>query len=209
MKRIRVAVVDDHAIVRVGLKCTIQAFKELEFAGAHADGEGAADFVAAVRSDITLLDIRMPHKDGVAALGEILARDPSAKVIMLTTAGTEEDVYRSLELGAKGYVLKDGDTENIIEAIRTVAAGGTYVPEEIRRIYESRCGRESLTERESLALRLLADGRTNREIAAAMGISEDGVKGHLRHINEKFGTKDRVEAVAVAIRRGIIRAVLM
>lgn len=206
MKRIRVAVIDDHAIVRVGLKCTIQAFKELEFAGDHSDGEGAADFVAAVKSDITLLDIRMPHKDGIVALGEILARDPSAKVIMLTTVGTEEDIYRSLQLGAKGYVLKDGDTENIIEAIRTVAAGGQYCPEDVQRMYEARCRRESLTERETLALRLLSDGRTNREIAVEMGISEDGVKGHLRHINEKFGTKDRVEAVAVAIRRGIIRA---
>lgn len=207
MKKTRVAVVDDHAVVRVGLKWTISAFKDFEFAGAYADGEGAAAFVREVHSDVTLMDIRMPGKDGLAALAEILRDDPSAKVIMLTTVGTEEDVYRALEIGAKGYVLKDGETERIVEAVRTVADGGEYLPEEIRGMYAVRRARKPLSDRESEALRLLSKGHSNREIASLMGISEDGVKAHLRHINEKLGTKDRVEALTVAIRRGIIHPV--
>lgn len=205
MNRIKVAVIDDHAVVRIGLKCTISAFKDFEFVGWHGDGEGAVEFVRAKKPDVTLLDIRMARKDGVVALGEILADDPAAKVIMLTTIGTEEDVYRSLELGAKGYVMKDGDTEKIVEAVRAVAAGGEYIPDEIRGLYEARRSKTGLTARESETLRLLADGRSNKEIAAEMGVSEDGVKNHLRHINEKLGTKDRVETVAVAIRTGLLR----
>lgn len=206
MNRIKVAVIDDHAVVRIGLKCTVSAFKDFEFVGWHDDGEGAVEFVRAKKPDVTLLDIRMARKDGVTALGEILADDPAAKVIMLTTLGTEEDVYRSLEKGAKGYVMKDGDTEKIVEAIRTVAAGGEYVPDEIRELYESRRGKSGLTARETETLKLLSEGRSNKEIASIMGVSEDGVKNHLRHINEKLDTKDRVEAVTVGIRLGILRA---
>ena len=105
MKRIRVAVIDDHSVVRMGLKFTVRLFKDLDFVGEHDSGAGAADFVARVKPDVTLLDIRMPGTDGIAALEEILAANPKAKVVMLTTSGTDEDIYRSLELGAKGYVL--------------------------------------------------------------------------------------------------------
>lgn len=205
MKKVRVAVVDDHEVVCIGLKYTIGVFKDLEFVGSHHDGEGAAAFVREVQSDVTLLDIRMPTKDGLVALEEILASDPAAKVIMLSTVGTEEDVYRALELGAKGYVLKDDRTENLIEAIRTVAHGGEYVPEAIRRIYAARQLRQPLTPRERQTLDLLSVGSSNREIAEEMGISEDAVKNHFRRINEKLGTKDRVEALSVALRRGLVR----
>lgn len=206
MRKIRVAIIDDHEIVCIGMRFTIGAFKDFEFAGSYPDGEGAADFVRRVGSDVTLLDIRMPNKDGITALKEILAADPSAKVIMLTTVGTEEDVYRSLEIGARGYVLKDDRTEKIIEAIRTVAAGGEFIPDDVHRLYKARQLRQPLTERELVAIGLLAAGLSNREIAERMGVSEDGAKNHLRHINEKLGTKDRVEALAVAIQRGIVRA---
>lgn len=206
MKRIRVAVIDDHAIVRIGLKCAIEAFKDLSFVGSHPDGEGAAEFVARVQSDVTLLDIRMPHKDGIAALQEILAADPSAKVVMLTTVGTEEDIYRALQSGAKGYVIKDGETEDIAEAVRAVYAGGTYMTEDVLAAYTARCAHEALTVRETEALQLLAEGKNNGEIAEIMGVSRDGVKNHFRHINEKLGTRDRVETIAVALRRGLIHA---
>lgn len=206
MNPIRVAVVDDHAIVRLGLKCALSSFADFEFVGAHPDGEGAAAFVSRVRSDVTLLDIRMPHKDGIVALQEILLVNPAAKVVMLTTVGTEEDIYRALELGAKGYVVKDGETEDIAEAVRAVYNGGTYMTEEVREAYAARCARETLTARETEALQLLAEGKNNGEIAEIMGVSRDGVKNHFRHINEKLGTRDRVETIAVALRRGLIRA---
>lgn len=206
MKRIRVSVIDDHAIVRIGLKCAIEAFKDFEFVGAYADGEGAAAFVTRVQSEVTLLDIRMPHKDGLTALPEILSANPETKVVVLTTVGTEEAVYRALELGAKGYVIKDGETENIAEAIRAVYAGGEYLPEDVRAAYVARCQHEALTARETEALQLLAEGKNNSEIAEIMGVSRDGVKNHFRHINEKLGTRDRVETITVALRRGLIHA---
>ena len=130
MKKIKVAIVDDHAVVRMGMKYALSVFKDLEFVGEHPDGEGAVEFVRRIDPDVLLLDIRMPVKDGVSALREILADDPSRKVMMLTTAGTEEEVYQSLKLGAKGYVMKDSAPGEIVDAIRAIAAGGECVPDE-------------------------------------------------------------------------------
>ena len=138
MKKIRVAVIDDHSVVRLGLKFAVRMFKDMEFAGEHPRGEGAAEFVDAAKPDVTLLDIRMPGKDGIEALRDILAAHPDAKVVMLTTSGTDEDIYRSLELGAKGYVMKDGDSGEIMKAIRAVADGGRFIPEDVRVIYDRR-----------------------------------------------------------------------
>ena len=204
MKKIRVAVIDDHSVVRLGLKFAVRMFKDMEFAGEHSRGEGAAEFVAKAKPDVTLLDIRMPGKDGVGALRDILAADPEAKVVMLTTSGTEEDIYRSLELGAKGYVMKDGDTGEIMEAIRTVAAGGRFVPEDIQVVYERRAAAPEMTERELETLRLAAEGRTNREIAEALGLSEVTVKVRLTGIFAKLGARDRVDAVNRAVARGLV-----
>lgn len=206
MKKIRVSVIDDHAIVRLGLKCAIQAYKDFVFAGEHSDGAGAAAFVAETQSDVTLLDIRMPHVDGIAALKEILAADPAAKVVMLTTVGTEEAVCQALRLGAKGYVIKDGKTEGIIEAIRTVVDGGEYLPDDVAQLYTEGQAREALTARETEALQLLAEGKNNETIAEIMGVSRDGVKNHFRHISEKLGTHDRVETLARALKLGLVRA---
>lgn len=204
MKTIRVAVIDDHAVVRMGLKYALMVFKDIQFVGEHSDGEGAAQFVSEVSPDVVLLDIRMPKRDGVSALGDILAAKPAQKVVMLTTVGTEEAVYRSLTLGAKGYVLKDSRPQDIVDAIRTVADGGEWVPKDIRDLYNTRLHGPELTPRELEALTLLSQGLSNREIATRLGVSEDGAKIHLKHINEKLGAKDRVDAVAIAIRKGII-----
>lgn len=205
MKKIRVAVIDDHGVVRMGLKFTLSLFKDIEYAGEFADGEGAADFVEKTNPDVTLLDIRMPGMDGLSALGEILARRPAAKVIMLTTSALEEDVYRSIKSGAKGYVLKDRDTENIVRAVRAVAEGGTYIPEEIKAIFKAREAEPELTETETEGLALLAQGMTNKAIAAKLGISEDAVKVRLKHAYEKLGVSDRAGAIALAIRKGLAK----
>ena len=204
MGKIRVAVIDDHAVVCMGLKFALATLEDMEFAGEHGAGEGAAKFVRELKPDVTLLDIRMPKKDGIEALEEILDDDPEAKVVMLTTSSTEEDIYRSLKLGAKGYVLKDRDPQNIVDAIRLVAAGDSYIPDEVRELYEIRSKEPELTPRENETLQLLVSGKCNREIAAALGVSEDGAKIHLKHIFAKLGVKDRTGAIATALKRGLV-----
>ena len=204
MKVIRVAVIDDHAVVRMGLKYALSVFKDIQFAGEHPDGEGAATFVEKTGPDVVLLDIRMPGKDGVAALREILAARPDRKVIMLTTAGTEEDVYQSLKLGAKGYVVKDNAPAKIVEAILTVAEGGRYIEEVAQTAYEVRSGERGLSPRELDVLKFVSKGCANTEIAELLGVSHNTVKNHLKAIFEKMGAADRAEAVALALRRGVI-----
>lgn len=206
MKKIKVAVVDDHAVVRMGLKYALSVFKDMEFAGEVSDGDGALKFIEKTDVDVLLMDIRMPGKGGVEALREILLAHPNQKVVMLTTVGTEEDIYQALSAGAKGYVMKDSAPGNIVEAIRIVAAGGSYIPKEIHDLYLARKNSPELTPRELEALSSLAQGLSNREIAAQLGISEEGAKIHLKHVNEKLHAKDRVDAVAIGLRKGILRA---
>ena len=205
MKKIKVLLVDDHAVVRLGLKYALSLFKDIELAGELSDGERAAELMKSSGADVALLDIRMPGKDGLAALGEMLAADPSAKVVMLTTSSMEEDVYAALNAGAKGYVLKDRNPENIVKAVRTVAEGGTFIPDDIKAIYKARSEEPELTPTEREAVGLLVQGLSNKAIAEKVGISEDGVKVRLKHAYEKLGVNDRAGAISVAIRRGIAR----
>ena len=208
MKKIRLAIIDDHVVVRMGLKFAIRLAADFEFAGERGGGEGAGDFVAGCGADVTLLDIRMPRVDGIAALRDIRARDPDAKVVMLTTAGTDEEIYQALEAGAKGYVLKDEGADAIFDAVRTVAAGGEYVPEPVREVYRRRAKSPALTPRENEALVRMAAGRSNREIAEALDVSEACVKVHLQHVFEKLGVHDRVGAVRAAVERGLVKLAL-
>lgn len=205
MKKIKVLLVDDHAVVRMGLKYALSLFKDIELVGELSDGERAAELMKSSGADVALLDIRMPGKDGLAALGEMLAADPSAKVVMLTTSSMEEDVYAALNAGAKGYVLKDRNPENIVKAVRTVAEGGTFIPDDIKAIYKARSEEPELTPTEREAVGLLVQGLSNKAIAEKVGISEDGVKVRLKHAYEKLGVNDRAGAISVAIRRGIAR----
>jgi DNA-binding NarL/FixJ family response regulator len=205
MKKIKVLLVDDHAVVRMGLKYALSLFKDIELAGELSDGERAAELMKSSGADVSLLDIRMPGKDGLSALGEMLAADPSAKVVMLTTSSMEEDVYAALNAGAKGYVLKDRNPENIVKAVRTVAEGGTFIPDDIKAIYKARSEEPELTPTEREAVGLLVQGLSNKAIAEKVGISEDGVKVRLKHAYEKLGVNDRAGAISVAIRRGIAR----
>jgi DNA-binding NarL/FixJ family response regulator len=205
MKKIKVLIVDDHAVVRMGLKYALSLFKDIELAGELSDGERAAELMKSSGADVALLDIRMPGKDGLSALGEMLAADPSAKVVMLTTSSMEEDVYAALNAGAKGYVLKDRNPENIVKAVRTVAEGGTFIPDDIKAIYKARSEEPELTPTEREAVGLLVQGLSNKAIAEKVGISEDGVKVRLKHAYEKLGVNDRAGAISVAIRRGIAR----
>ena len=201
---IKVAIIDDHAVVRMGLKYAIMLEKDLELAGEKDDGENAAAFVAETKPDVILLDIRMPKVDGLEALEAILAADKSAKVIMLTTSDADDNVYRAVNLGAKGYVIKDRDSESIVMAIRAVAEGGKYFPDEVKALYRERAEMPDLTAREQEVLVILSKGLSNVEIGKALGISADCAKVHVKHIFEKLEVSDRVECVTEAQRRGFL-----
>lgn len=191
-------------VVRTGLRYIIESDPELAFAGELAGGKGAADFVRGAAADVTLLDVRMPDVGGIDALKEILTAIPTAKVVMLTTSDAEEDVFRAIEQGAMGYVMKESPVETILAAIRAAAAGEVFMTDEVRRLYETRKGMKGLSPREAEVLSAAAAGCGNREIGTRLGISENSVKIHLKRAFFKLGASDRAEAVMIARQRGMI-----
>ena len=201
---IKVAIVDDHSVVRIGIKYVLKTEPRLSFVGEASTGEEALPLVERVKPDILLLDVRMPGMDGLAVLKEVLARYPEQKIVMLTTSLAEEDVYQSLKLGAKGYVVKDNAPAKIVEAILTVAESGRYIEEVAQTAYEVRSGERGLSPRELDVLKFVIKGCANPEIAELLGVSHNTVKNHLKAIFEKMGAADRAEAVALALRRGVI-----
>lgn len=203
---IRVAIIDDHAIVRMGLKYSLSLEPDFEFAGEHSGGEGAGEFVARVRPDVVLLDVRMPVVNGIEALEDIRRKAPDVKVLMLTTSDGDEDVFRSMNKGARGYMVKDESGEDLHVAIRTVASGEVFLPKRIKAIYDDRKKRPSLSEREIEIVRLVAKGFSNDELAERLHLSPDTIKAHLRHVYEKLGVESRVEAVTEAMRTGLVEA---
>ena len=203
---ISIAIVDDHAMVRMGLKYVINLHSdEFSFAGEHPCGTGAGAFVANTKPDILLLDICMPDRDGIKVLEDVLLVRPEQKVIMLTTSEADNDVYRALNMGAKGYLLKDRDSDDLFKAARAVANGGTFVPEAVRELYRQRQMTEDLTPKEGEVLEKLAGGLSTDGIADSMSISDNAVKKHLKSIFAKLGVSDRVNAVTEALRRGFVR----
>jgi two-component system NarL family response regulator len=203
---IRVAIIDDHVIVRTGLRYLVEADPELELAGEFGGGVGAVDFYLEAKPDVTLLDVRMPDRGGIDVLHDLLAADPGAKVVMLTTSDVEEDVFRAIEDGALGYVMKESPVETIAAAIRTAMAGDVYMTDDVRRIYEARKSAKGLSARECEVLARAGRGENNREIAAAMELSENTVKMFMKRAFFKLGAASRAEAVQLAVRRGLIPA---
>ena len=201
---IRVVIIDDHVVVRAGLRYIIEADPELEFIGEFGGGLGAAEFVMYNNPDVVLLDVRMPDRNGIDALKDILAADPKRRVVMLTTSDAEEDVFRAIEEGALGYVMKDSEISVISAAIRSAMAGEVFMTDDVRRIYETRKGSKGLSSREAEALKLAAKGAGNREIAKEMGLSENSVKMFMKRAFFKLGASSRAEAVQLAIKRGLI-----
>ena len=203
--RASVLVVDDHALVRTGVANIIDHEPDLKVVAEAANGVEAVSAFERHRPDVTLLDLRMPVMEGVEAVRQIRARDPLAKVIVLTTYDTDEDITLALRAGAKAYVLKDITADELIACIHAVLAGKTYLaPAAAAKLAEG-VMRVQLTPRELSALRLMADGKANKEIAVDLGISERTVKAHLGHLFEKLGVTSRTEAVKVATRRGLVR----
>jgi two-component system, NarL family, response regulator len=201
---VKVLIADDHPIVRSGLVGVVNAQPGLELAGEASNGNEAVDLYRRLRPAIVLMDLRMPGLDGVAAIESIRALDPEARVIILTTFDGEEDIYRGLRAGAKAYLLKDTPPSQIMDCIRAVMQGRRYVPSAIASKLAERLDSDALSKRETEVLRHLAQGRSNKEIARIVGITEGTVKFHVTSVMAKLGAKSRTEAVAVAVRRGLV-----
>ncbi|HEV7768402.1 MAG TPA: response regulator transcription factor [Thermoanaerobaculia bacterium] len=200
-----VLVADDHSLVRTGVVNIINHEPDLHVVAEAANGEEAVAAFREHRPAVSMLDLRMPVMDGVEAVRQIRAIDPQAKVIVLTTYDTDEDISRALKAGANAYALKDITADALVKCIHDVLMGKTYLaPSAAAKLAEG-MSRVQVTPRELSTLRLMADGRSNKEIAGELGISERTVKSHLGHLFEKLGVTSRTEAVKIATRRGLVR----
>jgi two-component system NarL family response regulator len=200
-----VLLVDDHALLRTGVANIINQEPDLRVVAEAGNGVEAIEAYDRYRPDVMLLDLRMPVMEGVEVVRRIRERDPAARVIVLTTYDTDDEISRALKAGAKAYALKDISADDLIGCIRDVLAGKTYIaPAAAAKLAEG-VARVQLTPREMAALKLVADGKANKEIATALDISERTVKTHLAHLFEKLGATSRTEAVKVATRRGLVR----
>ena len=203
--RANVLVVDDHALLRTGVANIINQESDLHVIAEASNGLEAVEAFERHHPDVTLLDLRMPVMEGVEAVRQIRERDPHAKVIVLTTYDTDDDISRALKAGAKAYVLKDISADALVACIHDVLAGKTYLaPAAAAKLAEG-VTHIQLTPRELTTLRLMADGKSNKDIANELGISERTVKTHLGHLFEKLAVTSRTEAVKIATRRGLVR----
>jgi DNA-binding NarL/FixJ family response regulator len=203
--KIRLLIADDHMTVLAGLASIIGMQRDMIVVAEAADGRQAVDLWRKHRPDVTLLDLRMPKLDGVGAIDEIRKEDTSARIIILTTYDTDNEIYRAIKAGAKGYLLKDARREELLDCIRKVSRGGTCIPQALVEKLAAGMSNETLTGRELGVLTLLARGKSNKEIGANLFISETTVKGHLRHIFTKLNVISRMEAVTVASHRGLVQ----
>jgi DNA-binding NarL/FixJ family response regulator len=203
-KKIRILIVDDHPVVRIGLRTMIDAEPDLEVVAEAGDGMAAIAAFAAHQPDITLMDLRMPGQSGPETIAQIRATTPQAAIIVITTYDADADVYRAVQAGARGYLLKGIFGEGMLEAIRHVHAGGRLFAREIAARATDGPRPPALTSREVGVLELVAKGLSNKEIGATLFVSEDTIKTHLKHVFTKLGVGDRTEAALLAIQRGII-----
>jgi DNA-binding NarL/FixJ family response regulator len=203
--KLKIMIVDDHYLVRVGLTSIIGLEQDMIVCGEAASGEQAVSLYATRHPDVTLMDVRLPGMNGIAATEAIRARFADARIIVLSTYISDEEVYAALKVGAMAYLVKSVAREELIQAIRKAAAGRRHVPADLAARLADRMSRASLSSRELDVLRLLVGGKRNREIASALDITEGTVKLHVSSILGKLGAVDRTEAVTVALQRGLIQ----
>ena len=201
---IRIIVVDDQAVVRQGFVSLISTVPDMRVIAQGTNGREAVALYREHRPDVVLMDLRMPEMGGVEAIAAIRREWPGAKVIVLTTYDGDEDIYRSLQAGAQGYLLKDMFFDELESAIRAVHAGGRKIPGVVAERLAERMGGSNLTGRELEVLELIVGGRSNKEIGTALGISEATVKSHINSILGKLGVTDRTQAATTALQRGIV-----
>jgi two-component system NarL family response regulator len=203
-QKITVLIADDHPIFRVGLRNLIDQQPDMRVVGEAADGPQAVRAIAEHHPDVTLLDLRMPGMDGPQVIAAVLAHDPGARIIILTTYDGDEDIYRAVEAGARGYLLKDTFPEGMLDAIRDVHGGGHLFPAAVAAKLVGHTPGAGLSTREHAVLELLARGLSNKEIQAALSIPEGTLKNHLKRVFDKLDVTDRTQAVLVAIKRGLV-----
>lgn len=201
---IRVFSVDDHPLLREGIAAIINNQPDMLVAAQASEGGEAIRMFGQHRPDVTLMDLRLPDMSGIDALIAIRSEFPDARVIMLTTFEGDVEIRRALKAGARGYMLKSAPPNELVESVRQVHRGKKQIPQEIAANLAEHFGDEALTEREIDVLRHVSGGNRNRDIAERLFISEETVKVHIKHIMEKLGASDRTQAVAIAVRRGII-----
>jgi DNA-binding NarL/FixJ family response regulator len=202
--RIRVLTVDDHPLLREGISTLINNQPDMCIVGEASNGSEALQRFRELRPDVTLMDVRLPDKSGIDAMAAIRGEFPDARVIMLTTSEGDVEIQRALGTGARGYILKSMPPKDVIEAIRIVHAGKKRIPPAIAAHLAEHYADEDLTAREIEVLQQISGGNRNRDIADRLFISEETVKVHIKHIMEKLGASDRTQAVAIALKRGII-----
>jgi len=203
-KPIRILVVDDHFMVRMGLCASLNVEPDMEVVAEVGSGQAALEAYRKHHPNLVIMDVRLPGMSGADATAAILREFPDARVLMLSTHSGEEEVYRSMQAGARGYVLKTVVREELLRAIRQVRDGHAYLDQAVAPLLAERVGHRSLTSREVEVLRMVAKGLGNKEIAAALNIAEVTVKLHVSHVLEKLNAKDRTEAATAALQRGII-----
>jgi DNA-binding NarL/FixJ family response regulator len=202
--RIRVLIADDHPVVRAGLSAVIAEQSDLELVAEAENGVRAVALFREQRPDVALMDLRMPLMDGVEAIGAITTEFPEARILALTTYEGDADIRRALEAGASGYLLKDMLLTEVLTAVRAVQRGEQVIPVAVEARLAEFPERSDLTDREAEVLRLVARGLSNKEVARAIGRTEETVKIHLKNVFAKLAVADRTEAVTVAMTRGLI-----
>jgi len=203
--RIRIMLVDDHFIVRMGLIASLQTHPEFQIVAEAGRGDHAIRLYREHRPAVVLLDLRLPDLSGVEVAAQILREFPAAKIIILSSHDLEEEIFRAFQAGAAGYLIKDVSAKELAAAIQSVAGGAKHIPPEIARKLAEHSPGSDLTDRELEVLQMLVKGLNNKEIAKALGFSENTAKFHVKNLFTKLQVSERTEAVTMAFQRGIIR----
>jgi two-component system NarL family response regulator len=202
---IRAVIADDHPIVREGLGALVNSQQDMNVVGEAANGKQAVQQFFLHRPDVLLLDLRMPEMNGIDAIRAIIEKEPEARIIVLSTYNTDEDIYQALKAGAKAYLLKDSPREQLLESIRSVHSGRLSISSSIGERLAATLHGPKLTDREIEIMKFMVGGKTNKEIGASITITEGTVKVHVRHILKKLGAGGRTEAIRIALERGIVQ----
>lgn len=201
---IRILVADDHPVVREGLAALIRSATGMELAGEAANGKQAVQSFFRHHPDVLLLDLRMPEMNGIEVIRAVLAKDPQARIVVLSTYGGDEDIYRALQAGAKAYLLKDAPRHKLLASIRAIHEGKPWVSALGDLAPSAKLANAKFTEREMQIIKLMAAGKTNKQIGTLLGISGATVKIHLSHIFRKLGARARPEAIRLVLESGLV-----